>query len=325
MQIKIPQKKNSLVTTIFSAFFSVVVFPLTLHAQALPSVSLQVTPENYTANEQVTVSLSSFNVNLDKAMVEWEVDGVVLQKGVGLKQIKTTAPDEGADKELYVLVTTKDSEIEKTIVLRSETIEFYIESVDGYTPVWYEGRPQIAEESVVKVVAVPTSFNTIEGDTARVYTWSKNNFKDPSQSGRGRQAYTTKLSPFANSEDIAVEVGNTSAIITLRPYPTSLSLYEYSPLVGTRFEKTLGGDLSLSKDDVTFEVVPWFFSTPNRNSSVISMSWTLNGLPTKPQGNRSLLNLRKGTTQKGRAVIGITVKHKERTLQSNRATLNIDL
>lgn len=325
MQIKISLKRNSFITRIFSIFSSVIILPFTLHAQALPSVSLQVTPENYTANEQVTVSLSSFNVNLDTATIEWEIDGTIVQKGVGLKQIKTTAPDEGADKELYVLITTKDSTIEKTLALKSETIEFYIESIDGYTPVWYEGRPQIAEESVVKVVAVPTSFNAIGGDNTRVYTWSKNNFKDPSQSGRGRQAYTTKLSPFANSEDIAVEVGNTSAAITLRPYQTSVSLYEYSPLVGTRFEKTLSGDLSLAKDDVTFEVVPWFFSAPNRNSSVLSMSWTLNGLPTKTQGNRSLLNLRKGTTQKGRAVIGVTVKHKERTLQSNKATLNIDL
>lgn len=316
-------KKSSLIQSIFIVFLFA--FPVVLHAQARPTVSAQITPENYTPGEQVTISLSSFNMNLDITNIEWKVAGELFKKGVGVKQIKISAPEEGDKSEINVTVTDKKTVAEKTIILQSETIEFYIESVDGYTPVWYEGRSQIAEESVVKVIAVPGSFKAIDGDSERVYTWSKNNFKDPSQSGRGRQAYVIKLSPFVNSTDVAVEVGNTSASITLIPQATSISLYEYSPLVGTRFEKTLSGNLTLNKDDVTFEVVPWFFSATNRNNSTLSMSWTLNGLPTKAQGNRSLLNLRKGTTQKGKAVVGVTVKHKDRTLQSNKATLSIDL
>ena len=301
-----------------------VFFPTT-YAQTKPSFEIKITPENYKPEEQVTVSVSSFNISLDAATIEWEINGEVVKSGVGVKQIKTTSPFSGEEKEIRVVVTQKDTVVEKTLTLRPETIELYVESLDGYTPAWYQGRSQIAEESVVKVIAVPDSFNAIGADTARTYSWSKDNFKDTSQSGRGRQAFVTKLSPFVNSEDISVEVGGTSEVITLVPQKTSLSIYEYSPLVGTRFEKELTGNLSLSKEDVTFEAIPWFFSATNRNSSAISMSWTVNGLPTRVQGNRSLLNLRKGTTQKGRAEIGVSVKHKERTLQSDRTTLNIDL
>jgi len=288
-------------------------------------VNIDIIPENYAPNEQVTVSASSFNIQIDSAEIEWFVDNKTFKKGTGVKQIRTQAPKSGATKEVRVVVTQKDQITEKKITLRPETLDLYIESIDGYTPVWYLGRSQIAEESVVKVIAVPDSFSAINGDSNRVYTWSKDNFKDPGQSGRGRQAFVSKLSPFVNSENITIEVGGTAKTIVLKPYSTSLSLYEYSPLVGTRFEKELSGKLNLTKEDVTFEVVPWFFSALDRNSSGLSVSWTVNGLPTKTQSNRSFLNLRKGSTQKGTADVGVTVKHKERTLQSNRATLNIDL
>lgn len=299
-------------------------FPTTSLAQTRPSVNIKVIPENYKSGEQVTLSLSSFNITLDTSTIEWEIDGEPVKKGVGVKEIRTVAPESGEEKEVYVVVTAKNTVVEKTLTLKTESLELYVESVDGYTPVWYLGRSHIAEESVVKVIAVPDSFDAL-GRDSRVYSWSKDSFNDLNQSGVGRQAFVTKLSAFSNSEEIAVSIGNTSEQVTLIPKPTSLSLYEYSPLVGTRSEKELKGNVSLTKEDVTFEAVPWFFSAPSRGASILSLSWTINGLPTRAQGDRSLLNLRKGTTQKGRAEIGVTVKHKDRTLQSNKAVLNIDL
>jgi len=322
MLTKTITKKSSFICALFLV---ALIFPHTLFAQTRPIVNIDITPENYSPNEQVTVSASSFNIQIDSVEIEWFVDGKTFKKGFGLKQVRVEAPDSGTTREIRVVVTQKDQTIEKKTTLRPETLELYIESIDGYTPVWYLGRSQIAEESIVKVVAVPDSFNAVGGDSNRVYTWSKDSFKDPRQSGRGRQVFVSKLSPFVNSENITIEVGGTAKTIVLKPYSTSLSLYEYSPLVGTRFEKELSSKLDLTKEDVTFEVVPWFFSALDRNSSGLSVSWTVNGLPTKTQSNRSLLNLRKGSTQKGKADVGVTVKHKERTLQSNKATLTIDL
>lgn len=306
-------------------FLFAFVAPLIVSGQTRPSINIKVTPENYASGEQVIVSISSFNTPIDTSATEWGVDGQVIRKGTGIKEIKVQAPAAGEEKQIYVLVTNGNVVIEKTITLRPESVELYLESVDGYTPAWYQGRAQVAEESVVKVIAVPDSFNAIGGDDVRVFTWSKNNFKDISQSGKGRQAFITKLSPFTNSENISVETGNTSQTLLIVPQPTNISLYEYSPLFGTRFEKELVGNLSLTKEDVTFEVVPWFFSAPNRNSSILSIGWTVNGLPTRAQGNRSLLNLRKGTAQKGRAEVGVRVKHTERTLQTNTSSFTIDL
>ena len=322
MQTPKTPRISSLISILFLFVF---VAPLIVSGQTRPSVSIRVTPESYAPSEQVLISVSSFSTTLDTATIRWEVDGETVREGTGVKEIKVQAPAAGEEKQVYVLVTSENIVIEKIITLRPESIELYLESVDGYTPVWYQGRAQIAEESVVKVVAVPDSFNAIGGDTVRVFTWSKNNFKDANQSGKGRQAFITKLSPFTNSENISVETGNTSKTLSIVPHPTSISLYEYSPLFGTRFEKELTGSLSLTKDDVTFEVVPWFFSAPNRNSSILSISWTVNGLPTRSQGNRSLLNLRKGTTQKGRAEVGVRVKHTDRTLQTNTTSFTIDL
>lgn len=319
------QKKHKINSLLPIIFLLVFIVPFFVQGQTRPSATIKIVPENYAPKEQLSISLSSFTISLDTATIEWEVDGNIIKSGIGTKEIKVQAPNAGEEKQVYILINDKGTTIEKTLTLRPESIDLYLESIDGYTPVWYQGRAQIAEESVVKVIAVPDSFNAIGGNSTTVFTWSKNNFKDPGQSGRGRQAFVTKLSPFVNSEDISVEVGATSKTISIVPQPTNISLYEYSPLFGTRFEKELSGNLNLTKDDVTFEVVPWFFSAPNRNSGFLSMSWTVNGLPTRSQGNRSLLNLRKGTTQKGKAVVGVRVKHTERTLQSNSTSFSIEL
>lgn len=298
--------------------------PSLLFAQTRPSITLKVTPENYGPKEKVTISLSSFNIDLDTSENVWTVSGSLFKKGVGVKEIEITTPESDAKLEVKVSVVQNGSKSESVLVLNPTSIDLFFESLDGYVPAWYLGRSQVAEESVAKVVAVPNSFKAIYSQDDKTYTWSKNNFKDAGQSGRGRQVFVTKLSPFSNSESISLEVGGTSKKITLAPKNTIVSMYEKSPLVGTRFENELAKNLTLTRDNVTFEVVPWFFSALNRASDLVTMTWTVNGLPTKTD-NKTLLNLRKTPDQKGKAVVGVSVKHKERTLQNNRSTINIDI
>lgn len=314
------QKINSFIAAIFILGLS----SSFLFGQTRPSVSLKITPENYEAGQQVTVSLSSFTIDLDSSENEWFVGGTLFKKGVGLKQIEILAPKADEKLDIRVSVLQNNVSVETSTSLNTTSLEMFFESLDGYVPVWYLGRSHIAEESVVKVVAVPNTFKAIYEPDDKTYTWAKNNFKDMSQSGRGKQVFVTKLSPFANNESISVAVGNTSKRVLLEPRPTLVSLYENSPLTGTRFQKELQSDLTLSRDEVTFEVVPWFFSAQNRNSNSLSVIWSVNGLPTKTN-DKSLLNLRKTPEQKGRATVSVSIKHKERTLQNQRSIINIEI
>lgn len=294
-------------------------------AQVQPSFTIEISPENFGPGESVTISISSFNIPLNKATILWETDGETLQEGVGVRQVRVTAPESGETKEVFVVVTQGELVVEKSVTLEPRSLGLYIESVDGYTPPWYQGRSHIAEESVVKIIAIPDSFPAIISSDTNIYTWAKNGFVDQAQSGRGKQAFITKLSPFSNSEDIRVTMEDTSRTITLIPRKVQISLFEYSPLYGTRFEKELGRNIALTKEDVTLEVIPWFFSAGSRASTLLGISWTLNGLPTRSQGDRSLLNLRKGTQDKGVAQVGVTVRHQERTLQFNRVSTDVEL
>lgn len=295
-----------------------------LFAQTRPSVTLKVVPENYEPGQRVTISLSSFTVDLDSSENEWFVGGASFKKGIGVKEIEVLAPNADEKLEVKATVLQNNISVESVLTLSTASLQLFFESLDGYVPGWYLGRSHIAEESVVKVVAVPNSFKAIYEPDDKTYTWSKNNFKDASQSGRGKQVFITKLSPFSNNESISLTVGNTSKKILLEPKTTLVSLYENSPLTGTRFEKEMQSNLSLSRDDVTFEVVPWFFSALNRNSNSLNIIWSVNGLPTNTN-DRSLLNVRKNPEQQGRATVSVNVKHKERTLQNKRSLINIEI
>lgn len=295
-----------------------------MHAQARPTFSFDVIPENYEAGQRVTLSLRSFSVELDNQNIVWTIDNKIVLQGKGKKTFTTTAPTNDVEKKVLVRVDTA-LPIEKIFVLKTKNIDLYVESVDGYIPVWYRGRSRIVEESIVKIIAVPDSISAIQSDTNTVYTWSKNGFTDKSQSGTGKQAYMNKLSPFNSNESISVSISKFVKSVVITPQSTELELYEYSPLIGTRFNTIISTNFKLVKDDVTLEVIPWFFSLTDLNNSFISTTWTLNGLPVSNQSLKSFLNIRKDGTNTGSANLKISVQHKDRTLQTNRKVVKIDL
>ena len=309
-------------SSFFIFFLLCTLTPFLAHAQARPTFTFKIVPENYKANDIITVSISSYSIRLDQQNITWSVDGNVILEGKGKKSVSMKAPANGNEKEVVVTVENGDNTVEQIFTLRSNTLQVYIESADGYTPVWYRGRSSIAEESFAKVVAIPASFPAIDGDINTVYTWSKNNAKDAAQSGTGRQAYVLKLSPFNNTETVTVSTPGFQEDVVIVPQATQIGLYEYSPLIGTRFNSALRGSLTLDKQDVTFEVIPWFFSG---DRSTLKTSWSVNGLPSGAQAKPWVLNIRKNNEQKGDASIQVSVKHTNRTLQNLRSKIDIDL
>ena len=85
-------QKQKISSFIISFFLVFTVFLPAAYAQTKPSFEIKIIPENYKPEEQVTVTVSSFNIPLDSATIEWEVDGEIVKSGLGVKQIKTTAP-----------------------------------------------------------------------------------------------------------------------------------------------------------------------------------------------------------------------------------------
>ena len=315
--------KKQILISLFT-FCIVCISYVSVNAQIQPTFSFKVVPENYKEGDRVTINLESYSIRLDSENIVWSIAGKTVLEGKGKKTFTTLAPENGIEKVVLVTVDSK-TPVEKTFTLRTKDVNLYVESIDGYVPVWYRGRSRISEESVAKIIVVPNSIPAIDGDTESVYSWSKGGFKDQGQSGTGRQGYALKLNPFNNNEIVSVKVDGFEKEIVITPQKTFLSLYEHSPLVGTRFNEILGSNISLTKEDVTLEAVPWFFSLAERNSSYVSIVWTVNGLPVQNPVDRLSLNVRKGSQTKGVAKIGIAVKHKDRTLQSNRLLMDINL
>ena len=299
-------------------FFSVTTYT---QAQTAAALTADIVPQNYQPNEQVTINLRSFSIDVDRQLIIWTIDNKVVQEGVGKKRFVTTAPPLNEVKRITIQV----GNVQRVVTLRTKRFEIYTESIDGYTPPWYRGKSKIAEESAVRAVLISDTFPINNTNNSALYRWKRGNAIDSAQSGAGRQAFVVPLSPFDAQTAISVTFDGREKEIFIRPSPTQISLYENSPLFGTRFNEALQNKISLKKDDLTFEVVPWFFSLGTFENKNMSFVWTVNGLPTTQSGPRNIFNVRKGDRNRGKATIGIRVQHKEKTLQSNRKTLDIEL
>ena len=132
-------------SSFFIFFLLCTLTPFLAHAQARPTFTFKTVPENYKANDIITVSISSYSIRLDQQNITWSVDGNVILEGKGKKSVSMKAPANGNEKEVVVTVENSDNTVEQIFTLRSNTLQVYIESADGYTPPWYRGRASIAE------------------------------------------------------------------------------------------------------------------------------------------------------------------------------------
>ena len=116
-------------------------------------------------------------------------------------------------------------------------------------------------------------------------------------------------------------VASNSILIT--PAVPYVSFYEKSPLYGIIYEKSLRNRTSLTNEEVSIIAEPFFFSIPNRDSSNLSYTWTLNGSPLPDFSGESLMTLRKAGGEAGRADLRVVLQNNMKLLQGASQNLTI--
>lgn len=322
------------IALLFIPILLVVLFFATIARAQTPSsldgVEIRTNPSTPSPLENVTVSVESFNTDLNAASIVWVIDGKNYAKGTGITSIQIFAPPLGKDLTVVVVImTVEGKEVKKTITIKSGGVDLVWESA-GYIPPFYRGKALFAYENTIKITAMPhlAGANGAELDPRTlVYKWKENDKVVQDQSGYGKQTLTLQ-EDIPRPLDITVEVGTRTgnqkgtASITLTPGDPSISFYEEDHLYGVLYNKAITDKITLINPEITIRAVPYTFNTSLKTSS-LSYIWSINNLERTDLSTNQSITLRTTGDNAGSSDISLEIRNVMDILQGARNGVSI--
>ena len=313
-------------TVIFILFITL--FIGTLDVSASVQLSIIRDTKNPEPGENVEFQIKSPSIDLERHLINWVVDGITIQEEMGGYTFITKAPKLGNTKTITAIVSSKTNWLgEKTTTLKSQLVNIIWEA-RTYTPPWYKGKALYTHKSAITFTAIPEIIlpnGDVVDPSDLFYIWKQNDINLTNHRGVGRQSTTIKIAPGYNKIGVVVETLDgkyrASNEITVDESDAELILYEYNPLYGLIFNQALKNDYDIKDVEMTFTVIPYFFSTTAANSSFINYFWEMNNKPLDILGNTE--TLRNETSESGDAHLYVKAKHTKNILQSASDEINI--
>lgn len=278
-------------------------------------------PEPYS---QVTLTLVSYDLNVDTSMVVWKVAGKEVKRGLGESSLTLSTGAVG----VAIPVTATVSDVNGTVITSSvtvdpESVSLVWEAPESYVPPFYEGKSLPSDGAAVRITAVP---NMTVPASSLSYTWFVEDEAISSASGAGKQTLLTNLDTLTDATNIRVVVrspqgGVAEKTISLSPHEIMPMIYSYDELLGTNFTTSFKRRLELAKD-ITLSLEPFYFSAKGGLDTTASYAWYIDGLPVTPQ-EKTLLTLRPKAKTSGVRNLSIMLKNSRRRLQEAEADLQI--
>lgn len=105
-------------------------------------IEVKTNPSNPQPYQNVTITLSSYATDLNKAIISWQGESGTLISGIGKTSYSFTAggPNTTTIFSINIKPTGSMSTITKRVVIAPSEIEIMWEAVDGYTPPFYKGK-----------------------------------------------------------------------------------------------------------------------------------------------------------------------------------------
>ena len=320
-------------------FFAVATFA---HAQtqstpvgSLNDLSVGVSPEIPQANQVVTLTLKTYLVNLSSADINWSIDGKSAQHGIGIDSFTFTTKDVGMPTKIDVSVLPVNGYvIKKSLTITPSSIDILWEATDSAVPPFYKGKALPTTEATIKYVAIPnmkTNNGMYVSPKDIIYNWSNNYQLDSKSSGYGKDSYTFKM-PFTDQGEIIDVTGQMrgGGLTAQNEIKTSLFdpqiiWYLSSPLYGPQFDKAINTGYTVTSNDVSIFAEPFFASPKNILASNLSYTWELNNQTLDAQTVPNVLILHRNDTNKGDAVVNLTIENSEKYLQELTSLLTLHL
>jgi hypothetical protein len=288
-------------------------------------VSVEVSPEIPGPDQDVTITLTSYSLNLDKLYINWSVDGKGQNSGVGVKKLTfhTGAVGQTSTVEIYVIINNA-SRIDKKIVIQPSEIDMLWEATDSYVPPFYEGKALASSEANIKVVAIPNvkiANGTRPAASTFVYNWKRNYTANQGVSGYGKNSFPFKASYLNKEEKISVQASTASGIsygasgsLTITTSNPKIIFYEDTPSTGVNYAHALNDGFTLRDPEVSIVAEPYFFSPNNPTSSDLSYKWKINNNAIDTPATKNILVVRGGSSG-GRAKVELAIESVSKLFQ----------
>lgn len=247
--------------------------PLFVAAQFVPTIGtalqLQTIPRYPEPNSSVLVRAQNTPPSLGNTLFIWQVNGTVVDQGLGLDRLRVDLGPAGTQTSVKLTVSENGLIFgERTITLQPASIDIAWEG-NTYTPPFYIGRPLPTGSSSVTLNAVPHFVqNGTRIDPSRLtYRWYVNSSQTPARVGVGASTLTIQPPRFENDFTVSVVAESPDGAqqaekdVVINPVRPRVVLFEYSPLVGLRFETALRSNITLTEDEITVAAFPLFVNT----------------------------------------------------------------
>ncbi|MCX6754567.1 MAG: hypothetical protein NTU81_01930 [Candidatus Nomurabacteria bacterium] len=294
-------------------------------------ISVETIPSNPQPYEDVTINISSYATDLNKAIITWQTGGVTVLAGIGKLSysFKALGPDTASVININIQPVGSVTTINKKIVIVPSEIETMWESVDGYAPPFYKGKILPTVGSFIRVVAIPNTSSIKSGNGSISYTWKKNGEVDQSVSGYNKNSYLFKSDMFDQKNEITVVAsavsGNYSAENTteVQAYKPKIVFYKKSPTEGVLYNNALDKETFMLEDEMTLVAEPYFMSLKG-NKSDFSYNWKINGEDVDTPSRKTELTVRP-SSRGGYATINFKVENINELFQtiSNELLINL--
>lgn len=292
-------------------------------------INIETSPNNPQPYEDVTISLSSYATDLNKAIITWQSESQTVLSGIGKTSysFKTKGPNTSTVFNINITPVGEMNTISKTLVISPSEIEILWESVDGYTPPFYKGRSLPVSGGFIKAVAIPNTNTIRSGSGSITYTWKNAGNTNLDVSGYNKNSYIFKNDMFNDKNEITVIASSVSGnygaenTIEIPVYEPKIIFYKKSPLEGILYNNAYNKEATMTEDEITLVAEPYFMSLRGNNFSYL---WKINNELINTPSKKTELTI-KPTSRGGYATISLVMENLNDLFQKASNTLKLKL
>ena len=279
-------------------------------------------------NQPVTATLDSSSADLENATITWFLNGQKMKSAKGMKEFAFTNGGLGTKTTISAYIQAPEGTFTKTLSFNPSDVDLLTEG-RGYVPPFYKGRAEWGYQTQITIVALPHILNSAGKEISAqnlIFKWFKDDTVLGTVSGIGKTSLTLSDSVLSLPMDIKLEVYTdkdtivASKSLSLGPVPQQTLIYEDNPLYGYMFHYAINGTYPLREKEVSFSAFPLFFSTLNKNSSLVLYDWSTNGTYGGQTTNRVTF---RAPESEGTATVGVDIKHKTKFTESTSKSFGV--
>lgn len=292
-------------------------------------ISIETSPDNPQPYQNVTINISSYATDLNKAIITWRNESKTVLSGIGKTSytFKTQGPNTSNVFNINIIPIGEMNTINKTVVISPSEIEILWESFDGYTPPFYKGRTLPVNGGFIKAVAIPNTNTIKSGNGSISYTWKNADSTNLDSSGYNKNSYIFKNDIFNDKNEITViassVAGNYTAenTIEIPVYDPKIIFYKKSPIEGILYNNAYNKESAMTEDEITLVAEPYFMSLKGND---FSYNWKINGETINTPSKKTELTIRPAS-RGGYATINLIMENLDDLFQKASNTLKLNL